>query len=240
MTILITYPKKKIEPFYRLQLANKTDVCYFPLRHLVPKELSREEREKIAQAKNLMLTSPFAAEYYSKKIARLNRQATLYVVSSKMANELKARGVANRIEVGTEENRQALIHKVEAENLTKVVWLLGDVALSHYQTVIGDKVVVYQNMWTEADQGELLLTMLQHKFQQFLVTSTSAAQRLLKSLNKLDSNNEEQQAIFYVLGESTGKYLESHHLRVVYPSEKQNVLDNIIQKIINHGGEGNE
>lgn len=230
MSILITYPKQKIAPYYRLELAQTTDVFYHPLRHLVARQLTAQAIEQLVKAQNLVLTSPFAVEVFKRSWAIKNPTATLHVLSHLQAQQLAQ--LPNPIKVSPAENRRALAASLTTADQVDLCWLLGDLALPHYQNYHGNKVVLYENRWGQAEQGKLLLTLLQHRIQKVVLTSTSAAQRFLATLGELDSEHQYLEREYYVLGRQTGDYLTGQGLTVKYPTSDQQVLDNVMQRLV--------
>lgn len=229
MAILITYPKNKIPVYWRIKLEQKDDVIYFPFRVLKAIKLTLRDQRKLQESKALAITSIFGAQVFRKDLRKLNTTAPIYVLSAKIKDILKEK-VKNPIYISTAENRASLLADLKNNQVTDVCWLIGDKAEQYYYDYIGQKVVIYTNTWDEVHEGQALKIFLRQRITSVLVTSNSNFDRMFEVMTKVDSS-EYRKINYYVLGESTGRYLQQRGLKVILPNSKEKVLENVLNSL---------
>lgn len=229
MAILITYPKSKVPVYWRIKLEQKDDVIYFPFRILKAVYLGRQDKKTLQESKALTITSLFGAKVFSERLKELNPVATIYVLSQKIANIL-TESIPNPIKVAPDENRQSLLKELEDKDVTDICWLIGDKAEKYYSDFPGKKIIVYQNTWDKVHEGKALKIFLKQRITSALVTSASNFDRMYEVMTKVDSSDY-RQINYYVLGKSTGNYLEEKGLKVIYSDSNQRVLENVLDNL---------
>lgn len=228
MTLLITYPEHKIPGLWRNRLEFWTKVIYLPLTNFHPIMLDSEQYQTISNAKNIGLTSHFAAQLFINNYRQYNRTATLQVISQKMKAQLKPY-VINPIESSKQENRQSLIAKLKNTDPTSLCWLIGN-QLPATVKLPGKVIIIYQNCWNTKIQTKASEILRQQSINQALVTSTSNFKRLMMIKEQLNYQ-EFQHTQYFVLGKSTGKVITQANLPVIYPTKTTAVLINILSQI---------
>lgn len=208
----------------RLKLARHQDVIYFPLRILKARSISNQSLEDIQNAQHLILTSNFGIEVFS-QLTEQNPNAQIHVISKKAANLLREKGIKNQVVVSRQENRNSLMQEISDIKDESVCWLIGDLAEEKLKDAPGQKIIIYENTWDEEHQGQLFKILLKNNLTKILVTSTSNAKRLIQAMEMLSSTKDYQRIDYFVLGESTGQYLENENLRVAYPTVDQGILE---------------
>ena len=230
MAILITYPKEKIPTQWQERLAKYDEVICFPFRLLRATTLSAEECRTIRQAQDLAITSQFGAQVFIGALSQLNARATIHVISSKVKSQLQAAGITNQIAIASAENRRSLLSDLHGLDTSSLCWLIGDHAQKYYQDFPGAKVITYHNTWDRAHQEQAIRLFTKYSFQAVLVTSPSNFERMAKAV-AASPNNDFHNFTYFVLGHSTGEYLEERGLRVVYPQKHTQVLEQALCRL---------
>jgi len=229
---LLTYPQERVARPLQQQLAAHATIVYAPLRELVPTELTAAQRAQLAASTALVLTSHFGVTTYLAKWARVNTTATIYVLSAKMAEMLRA--VPNPVVVAATESQRGLVAPLSHLPATaRLTWLLGDHAQRLPELQLGTPVVLYRNRWSPADEAAIVKRLRPETFDQVLVTSPSNWQRLRKLQAQLPAAGW-QQATYYVLGDTTAAALRADGVSAVKPRTKQDVLAQVIAEMCGH------
>lgn len=229
MAILITYPKNKVPVYWRIKLEQKDDVIYFPFRILKAVNLKRESKEILQNSKSLAITSLFGAQVFCDQLKRLNSTATIYVLSKKIEQSLEKK-VTNPIQVAPNENRKSLLEELKNKHVTDICWLIGDKAEKYYSDFWGRKIIIYKNTWDKEHEGKALKIFMKQYITSALVTSNSNFDRMFEVMTRVDSN-EYCNINYYVLGESTGNYIQEKGLKVIYPDREKRVLENVLDNL---------
>ncbi|MBD5805800.1 uroporphyrinogen-III synthase [Limosilactobacillus walteri] len=229
MAILITYPKNKIPVYWRMKLEQKDDVIYFPFRVLKAVKLTATDQQKLQESKALAITSIFGAQVFGKYLRKLNPTAPIYVLSAKIKDVLTEK-VKNPIRIARAENRTALVADLKNDQVTDVCWLIGDKAAKYYSDYYGQKIVIYTNTWDQVHEGKALKIFLKQRITSALVTSSSNFDRMYEVMTRVDSN-EYRRINYYVLGASTGSYIQQKGLKVILPDSKERVLENVLNNL---------
>ncbi|PIN30286.1 uroporphyrinogen-III synthase [Limosilactobacillus reuteri] len=229
MAILITYPKNKIPVYWRIKLEQKDDVIYFPFRILKAVNLGQADKKILQESKALAITSLFGAQVFCDHLKKLNSTATIYVLSKKI-EQILANNIVNPIKVAPSENRKSLLDELKNNNIKDVCWLIGDKAEKYYAEFIGQKIVIYENTWDAAHEGKALKIFLKQHITSALITSASNFDRMYEVMTKVDSS-EYRKINYYVLGPTTGNYLQQKGLKVIYPDTKKKVLENVLDNL---------
>ncbi|GAA3601114.1 hypothetical protein GCM10022296_00590 [Secundilactobacillus similis DSM 23365 = JCM 2765] len=230
MGFLVTYPQEKVAPDLQAQLAAMGPTQYLPLRHLTSVTLTAPDEHLIATSDVLVLTSPFALTVYLGHLRNLAPQATVAVLSQKMATKLTNAGV-QRLVVAPQEN-QASLQRVlqDYPGGTIMTWLRGNLTVAHAMDQLPklQMVQVYQNTWSKA-QTQLVADQLAAPITRILVTSPASFQRLQQVIQLVPAKFG--QITYYVLGKSTLEIIRDTHQSVIGPTQMKAVLRQMLQKM---------
>lgn len=226
MAYLITYPKHNVASDLQAQLAAKAETIYLPLGHFQPVQLTAADVSLIKQSQFLILTSPVAVNLYLNRLKSLNPNATLLVISPKMANILKAGGIRD-VRVAEEENGRSLAKCVTSEMAVKTCLLRGDKsAIQQFLPKSVSQVMIYENYWDQQLADAAIQQLHGHRFTRVLVTSPSSFERLTEIAKRIPECFSD--VTYYMLGRTTAKVIPASKVIV---GEGPGVLRNTISKM---------
>lgn len=229
VTVLITYPQKKVPESWQAKLERLDQVIYLPFRVLKAVNLTNQSRSELARASDLAISSHFAAQVFGQKLRTINSTAVIHVLSQKLADQLRAAGVQNHIVVSAAENRRSLLASLKLVDPDGLFWLIGDAARKYYDQFPGHKLVIYENTWDAEHQEQACAKLRGQQITEVLVTSPSNYDRYEAVMDQLGADYHS--AHYYVLGPGTGQYLAQRGLTVSLPDGRQKVLDQALRQI---------
>ncbi|KRL76103.1 uroporphyrinogen-III synthase [Secundilactobacillus paracollinoides] len=233
MAFLITYPKEKVSTEFQRALATVTTPLYMSLRELVASQLTPSEVAQIAQAENIVITSPFALQLYLGQYWQDQRQPHYYVLSQRMADQLRRRG-ATQVHQSQSENQASLAQLVQHSTNAPVLWLTGNrhVKQNRLSALVNvHQMICYKNTWSQQKENEIVAALQGQTINRVLVTSPSSYTRLRvieSRLSKVFSS-----VTYYTLGDSTFTEINKFSHDVVKPVNRQHVLGQMLMKMCN-------
>lgn len=230
MAYLLTYPQAKVPLALQQQLAPQQPV-YYPLRQLVPRRLTATEQQLLQTSDILVLTSPFGVHCYLQQLRQLNPQATVAVLSPKMAQQLRQAGVTVPLIVAQTAQQQQLYQQLRQQAAAqKVCWLQGNHHVARQLCPSWRQVTIYTNQWPLTAQQQAQAALQAYHFQRVLVTSPLNLRRLLALKTSLPTAFHN--STYYTLGPRTAEIGRQAGLTMVPPPVQQNVLAQMIQLML--------
>ncbi|GEK27867.1 uroporphyrinogen-III synthase [Furfurilactobacillus siliginis] len=232
MARLLLYPQKKVSDALQIQLKDAGPVVYYPLRRLEARNISEEETQRALQAEVVVISSHFALQVFNASLNMFPQVGVACVLSAKMALDV-SKQFSGTVVISAQENQSSLRERTLDYSNRKVVWLEGD----HFEPSFQkndqvDVLTVYKNVWLESDTQAAVNVMKNYQFNQILVTSPSAFERLLKIIQLLVNSENWNEASYYTLGERTYTTVQNHFEKVWIPREHHNVLAKAVQQML--------
>lgn len=109
----------------------------------------------------------------------------------------------------------------------KHVPVYGRMQLEQHEDVI---FFPFADKWEQTEKGKALKILMKQRIDRILVTSQEAFDRLYDILTKIDSDDY-RKIKYYVLDRETGAYLQNKNLQVVVPTETENVIEHVLEKM---------
>lgn len=231
VAFLITYPKEKVEPELRAQLAKVTVPLYLPLRELVATQLTTAEVTRIRTATGIVITSQFALQVYLSRDWHHVAQPKFFVLSQKMAAQLQAEGFTE-VTYPVAENQASLAQLLASSQARPLLWLTGNRHVKHNRLSVMPyltQLTCYKNSWSQKQEEQVISQLKGHQITRILVTSPSSYMRLQSIEARLAP--QFSSVTYYTLGHSTFTLINQIGKNVIQPVNKQHVLRQMLQKM---------
>ncbi|MGV0168726.1 hypothetical protein ACRYI5_08980 [Furfurilactobacillus sp. WILCCON 0119] len=230
MARLVLYPKERFTKREQEELAAQQPTVYLPLRTLTEKPLSPGDQQIMQTADVLVISSNFALTVLMAWLPKVAAR-TIVVLSQQQAEQLQTQ-YTGTVCVAPTENQQGLAQQVAAlpQALT-VVWLVGTLTHVAHQLQANERVVTaYQNRWTASDEAQALTAIGTTRYQQVLVPSASAYQRLQTLMRRRPAQFSD--CDFYALGQQTAAVIQADGHHVWVPPVRKAVLRQAVRALL--------
>lgn len=236
MTVLITYPKDRIDENSRRRLDEAAQsvggVIYLPLRRLRPTVPDEASLRIIASSDYLIITSGFALSRYLEQYRHLNWLATVVVLSRKMAAQAERYGLPHVL-VPDEENQQGLVRLLATLPRARMALLCGDLRVPNDRIPEEiPRIRIYENVWDDALEQAAITAIgagAIRPIDRILITSPSAYRRLQAIIGKIPERFSAHPT-YYALGPSTADIIRKNGGNVIVP-ESDDVLRRAVELI---------